>query len=293
MPTAARVLVSPSERRRHERDEAQARDFLLHLERQAREILGLAASTEFDTSVQSFAHYRRFRRKVEEFESLCSVIAGQLRKVIGGERGVLNELFHARRDMILGPSIRAMTAFFTRLRDGGVMPFGLHDVLTAEVRALETMREILAGAGSAAADDSETLAQIDRLEALIESLQGKVTEFANFDTTEAVAALLPPEEEPIEARDRAADTDATDTRDTPELRAVREVRATLEPCRKDYALANHAEIDLRALDDIERRLTADAGDRGAAKWLKHLCTAWGTRLRKKAHLFNKILGEIS
>jgi len=289
MPAAARFLESPSERRRHERDEAQARDLLTHLERQAREILGLAASTEFDSSVQSFAHYRTFRRKVEEFEALCSVIDSQLRKVIGDGQGVLHELFHTRRDMILGPSIRAMTAFFTRLRDGGVMPFGLSDVLAAEQRALATMREILAGTGSAAADDAETLAQIDQLEELIRSMQGKAMQFDNFDTAEAVAAILPPEEQAADAPDLPpAGRPSSKASDTPELA----VRGILAPYGKDHALANHVEIDLRALADIQRRLTKNAHDRGAAKWLKHVCTAWGTRLRSKAHLFKKILDDM-
>ncbi len=288
MAVAAHDFETASERRKHERDEAQARDLLLHLERQAREILGLAASTEFDTSVQSFAHYQSFRRKVEEFEALCSVIDGQLRKVIGDEQGVLKELFHTRRDMILGPSIKAMTAFFTRLGDAGVLPFGLYDVLERELKAVTTMRETFDGAASA---DGEARAQLDALEGLIQQLQAKATQYHDFGLPGAVDAALPPMDEPssVETHGAAANDFQEDEADaSPPVRAAQALRAIIGPYHKVYGLSQHAEIDLRAIDDIERRLTANVEDMAAIKWLRHICKAWSSRLHKKAPLFKKI-----
>jgi len=292
---SAAVLETSAEQRRHVRDETMARDLVTTLERQAREIVDFAAATEQDDTVHSFARYQAFRRKVSEFDSLCTVIETNLRKIAAEPRGILNELFHTRRDMILGPSIRAMTAFFTRLGDSGHLPLGLFDILDSELSALDTMREALAAAEPPAPDDAEVRAQIDRLEAIIKGIQGRASQFVDFTDPAAVAEILPPEEPEPEVDAPAADAaeaEQPERRDTPELRAVRNIRALLEPLRDDYAFTQHADIDLRALNDIERRLTKDPHDEGATKWLRHLCSAWSSRHRAKEKIFLRILDEI-
>lgn len=296
MPTA--IIESSADQRRRARDEASARDLVTILERQAREIVDCAAATEQDDTVHGFAHYLEFRRKVGEFDSLCTVIETNLMKLAEAPRGALNELFHTRRDMILGPSIRAMTAFFTRLADGGPLPFGLFDILDGELHALDVMREALAVPAAPAPDDAEIRAQIDRLEAMVRGLQGRATQFADFSEPSVVAELVPPEAASAPGRAAAAPAAAdvaeqTRRRDTPKLRAVHNIRDLIEPRRTDFGLGQHAEIDLRALDDIERRLIKNPDDGGAAKWLRHICNAWGSRLRDKEHVFRRIAGEIS
>lgn len=289
------IIESAAERRRHARDEATARDLVLILERQAREIVECATETEGDDTVHGFAKYQAFRRKVSEFESLCEVIESGLGKVAEEPRGVLKELFQTRRDMILGPSIRAMTRFFTRLARGAALPLGLFDILEGELLALDTMRKVLDMAGSPAVNDAETRAQIDKLVETIRDLQGRATQFHDFSEPEVVAAMLPPEEPPPAAADAdgaAPEAALADRGDTRELRAVRAIRELLEARRTDHALGQHAEIDLRALDDIERRLSKNPGDESAAKWLRHICSAWATRMRGKEHVFLRIAGEI-
>ncbi len=290
------VLETSAEQRRHVRDETTARDLVATLERQAREIVDYAAATEQDDTVHSFARYQEFRRKVGEFDSLCTVIETNLRKLAAEPRGALDELFHTRRDMILGPSIRAMTAFFTRLSESGHLPLGLFDFLGSELSALDSMREALSAASSPAPDDAEIRAQIDRIEAMIKGIQARSSQFLDFTDPDAVAEILPPEESQPEADASAveeADVAQANQRNTPELRAVRNIREILEPLLKEHVYAQHADIDLRALNDIERRLTKNANDDGACKWLRHLCSAWSSRLRAKEKIFLRILDEIS
>jgi len=291
----AAVLETSAEQRRHLRDEAMARGLVTTLEHQAREIVEFAAATEDDDTVHSFARYQAFRRKVGEFESLCTVIETNLRKVAAEPRGVLHELFQTRRDMVLGPSIRAMSAFFTRLSESGTLPLGLFDILDSELSALDGMREALTAADPPARDEAGIRAELDRLESIIKGIQARSSQFLDFSDPDAVAEILPPEEVEPEA-DELQEEDAEDAqangRNTPELRAVRNIREILEPLREDYALGQHAEIDVRALADIERRLTKNANDEGAAKWLRHLCSSWSSRLRAKEHVFLRILDEI-
>ncbi len=297
MPISA--LASGTDLRRRERDEALTRQLVANLERQAREILGLAASAEFDDTVLSFANYRAFRAKVSEFEALCNVIEGHLHQLADRPRGVLKELFQTRREMILGPSIKAMTAFYTRLAAEGALPFGLQDMLETELDALQSMREAVdATQGTEATpEDIDIRAAIQSIEGSIHALQSRATQFVDFDMPGMIQAILPPEPEPAAVEEEtetdgpAAEADAK-RRDTPELRAVRRIRGILTPKRKDQALAQHAEIDLRALDDIEKRLMADPDDAGAAKWLRHVCNSWGSRLRAKENVFARIADEI-
>ncbi len=295
VPTA--IIESSAEQRRRERDETTARHLVMTLERQARAIVDAAGATEGDDTVHGFSKYQAFRRQVSEFESLCTVIETSLGKVAEAPRGVLEELFHTRRDMILGPSIRAMTAFFTRLAAGGPLPFGLFDILESELTALGTMREALDGAETPSRDDAEIRAQIDGLETIIRDLRGRATQFADFSEASVVEALLPPEEapeEPVETETPPEDDAAQlNSRETPELRAVQTIRELLEARRTDPALGQHVEIDLRALGDIERRLVKNPSDESAAKWLRHICNAWGSRMRGKEHVFMRLAAEIS
>lgn len=287
-------IETSAEQRRHARDEALARQLVATLERQAREIVDAAAATEQDDTVQGFANYQAFRRKVAEFDSLVSVIEGSLRKLSDAPRGALNELLHTRRDMILGPSIRAMTAFFTRLGAGSPLPLGLFDILEEELRALDGMREALDAAEPPGPDDAEIRAQIGGLETIIRGLKDRATQFLDFSIPAAVAELLPDEPPAGDAEPAAAvDPDVSETpRDTPQLRAVHQIRELLEPQRANYYLGQHVEIDLRALDDIQRRLAKNPGDEGAAKWLRHLCSTWSSRLRGKEHVLLRISKEI-
>jgi hypothetical protein len=291
------TIESGADQRRREREEARARDLLTNLERQAREILGLAASAEFDDTVRNFAHYRAFRMKVGEFEAFCNVIETHLRRLAEEPRGVLNELLHTRRDMILGPSIKAMTAFYTRLAEDGALPFGLRDMLDEELQAVAGMREALDAAGTPMSDADDIRAAIEKIEANIRTLETRATQYDDFDLPGTIEALLPPEDVPTEPEDEAAAAEGDEAtkqkrRDTPELRAVREIRTILQPKRADYALGQHVEIDLRALDDIEKRLTKDPNDTGAAKWLRHVCKSWSSRMRGKEYVFARISEEI-
>jgi hypothetical protein len=291
----AAVLETSAEQRRHARDEAMARGLVTTLERQARAIVDFAAATEEDDTVHSFARYQAFRRKVGEFESLCTVIETNLRKLAAEPREVLNELFRTRRDMVLGPSIRAMAAFFGRLGESGELPLGLFDILDAELSALDGMREALTTAHPPARDETEIRAEIERLEAVVKGIQSRSSQFVDFSDPEIVAAILPPEETEPEADAPPPEEEVAQEsgRDTPELRAARNIREILEPLRTDYALGQHADIDLRALADIERRLTKNPSDEGACKWLRHLCSSWSSRHRAKENVFLRILDEIS
>jgi hypothetical protein len=273
-PVTARAFAAldPAAARRRERDEHIGLDMLSNLERQAKDILSVAEASERPAGLQRFADCRKFRMKLGEFEAFCNVIESHLRKLAGDSRGELDELFHKRRMTILRPSVRALTGMFSRLSQDG-LPFGLLDALDEELRALEGVRELVNGPESSE-DDRLLLQEIDKLEAVIQSLRGGATEFEELTPT-VFAAFEPTRAQPAVPAQAAATPLVS-----PQQRVVEKVRALLLPCRNTDDMQTHADSDLRALDDIERRLSSASEDRDAIAWLRDICKRWASRLRE-------------
>jgi hypothetical protein len=179
LPADVEITLDLATVRRRQRDEKEGLEMLSHLERQASEILALADATERGEGPQRFAGCRAFRVKLGEFEAFCSVIEDRLRKLAGDAQGELEHLFHKHRITILRPSIKALTAMFIRLAREG-LPFGFLTVLDEELRALQGMREMVTGSKDLLDDDRAMLEKIDKLEALMQSLRGKATDFVEF-----------------------------------------------------------------------------------------------------------------
>lgn len=179
LPPDVAVTLDLATIRRRQQDEKAGLEMLSHLERQASDILALAEATERGEGPQRFAGCRAFRLKLGEFESFCTVIENHLRKLAGDAQGELDHLFHKHRITILRPSIKALTAMFNRLAREG-LPFGFLTVLDEELRALEGMREMVTGSKDLLDDDRAMLEEIDKLEALMQSLRGNATDFVEF-----------------------------------------------------------------------------------------------------------------
>src|SRR5262249_16946781 len=135
----------------------------------------------------TMTHYRKFRSRLGEFESFCNVIETQLTKIAGDRTGELDELFRKRRAMIFRPAISALNAFFSRIADGGAMPFRLAAILNTELLAIEDIRAIVTKPGAVSDADAAIVADIDRLEATIKSLGTKAIGFAELEFTPPAA----------------------------------------------------------------------------------------------------------
>lgn len=77
--------------------------------------------------------------------------------------------------------------------------------------------------------------------------------------------------------------------DTPVARAAKMLGGVIATCRADVAHRARAEVDLRAVMDIQRKLAADPNDPGAKQWVRQLAQNWSFRARDNTRSIRQIL----
>ncbi len=286
-------------------------EMLSRLGGQAQGILRLALTVEGDENLRKFSDYLAFRGKISEFESFCNVIESHLKDVVAERREELEDRFYSLWSMIFRPSLRALTRFFDRLIEEDVLPLGGKDMLHTELRALEGMRSILSAPRFASTADGTMLEELKHLETTIAKLAERATSLPDFSQRPAVAhgaiypgAAAPSEEaEPQEAAappppPHAAGPAAPqrpDTAllgDTPNVKAVRELKNLLDYYKRDKTLRQYVDIDTRAVDEIERKLVVNPMDPAAVVWMRQICNAWASRLRDNDKDIRRVLAMI-
>lgn len=287
-PLAKRPRIA-GDRRRLRGGNAEL-EMLAQLGSQAREIMLLALNAERDENFRSFGNYNAFRRKVGEFESFCSIIEGNLKEVVSERREELEERFYSLWQMIFRPTLKALGAFFARMSKDGVLPLGCRDILTAELRALDAMRTTLLAPRFAASADKATLDEIAALESAIRALTDQATSLPDFSAPPVEDAPGAPEDvAPASGRTSHAPARSDDSA---QVRAVREFRALLDSHRRNAGFAPYVETDSRALEEIERKFTANPADAAALLWLRQIGSAWLSRLRDNDKELRRILGPV-
>ncbi len=166
------MMVSPEPKRLSAENELE---MLAQLGNQTRDILALA-----DETFATLADYRDFRDKIVEFEVFCGVIADHFAGD-GGRSADLEAEFHRRWLVILRPSVAAIGRFFRRMAESGALPLGCSDMLDGEREALVALREKLQSPEFPSAADPALIGEIRRLEALLDSLAERATNFAEFN----------------------------------------------------------------------------------------------------------------
>lgn len=287
-------------------------EMLGQLGSQAQGILRLALTVEGDDHFHNFSDYLAFRGKISEFEAFCNVIEGHLKDVVTERRQELEDRFYSLWSMIFRPSMRALTRFFDRLIDEQVLPLGGRDLLMAELRALEGMRSILAAPRFANVADKEMLDELKHLEATITMLAERATSLPDFsqrptinDRTGDAGGPEPTDAGEEEAHPAAAPSatasapaapsprpDTALLGDTPNVKAVRELKGLLDYYKRDKALRQYVEIDTRAVDEIERKLVVNPMDPAAVVWMRQICNAWASRLRDNDKDIRRVLAMI-
>ncbi len=284
-------------------------EMLGRLGSQAQGILRLALSVEGDDHFHNFSDYLAFRGKISEFEAFCNVIESHLKDVVTDRRQELEDRFYSLWSMIFRPTMRALTHFFDRLIEEQVLPLGGRDLLQAELRALEGMRSMLAAPRFANVADKEMLEELKHLEATISTLAERATSLPDFsqrptgdDRAGDTGAPEPADVEQEEEMPPAAAApsgpappprpDAALLGDSPNVKAVRELKGLLDYYKRDKALRQYVEIDTRAVDEIERKLVVNPMDPAAVVWMRQICNAWASRLRDNDKDIRRVLAMI-
>lgn len=265
---------------------------------QAQDILRFALKVEKDNNFQNFQDYLAFREKISEFEAFCNVIESHLKEVVTERKQELEDRFYSLWSMIFAPTVRALIRFFDQIHEEQVLPLGGKDMLDAELRALESMRSVLAAPRFAKMADKEMLAQITKLEGTLGKLGERASSLPDFSNRTVVTksgAIVPGRTPVPQAEERApvsehppaagvptaggTPSSVPSIGEAPNLRAVRELKALLDYYRRDRTLKQYVDIDTRAVDEIERKLVANPMDPAAIVWMRQIVNAWSSRLR--------------
>lgn len=260
---------------------------------QAQEILHFALRVEGGNTFQNFQDYLAFRDKISEFEAFCNVIEGHLKDMVVDRRKELEDRFYSLWSMIFRPTLHALMKFFDRIAEEEVLPLGGRDMLESELRALRSMRQVLAAPRFTALADKQMMVDLNWLEGVVGKLAERATSLPDFSKRPTADEMPPPANEPAPApvappRAAAAPApaqagptaSATPTiGEPPNLKAVRELKGLLDYYRRDKTLRQYVDIDTRAVDEIERKLVANPMDPAAIVWMRQICNAWASRLR--------------
>ncbi len=77
--------------------------------------------------------------------------------------------------------------------------------------------------------------------------------------------------------------------DAPALAAAKMLGGLLASLREEDVLRTRAEVDLRAVQDIQRTLQADPEDAAARQWVRQLAKSWSFRVRDNTRSIRRIL----
>lgn len=77
--------------------------------------------------------------------------------------------------------------------------------------------------------------------------------------------------------------------DAPALAAAKMLGGIIATCQKQGAHSSYAAIDLRAIEDIQRKLEADPNDLAARQWIRQLTQTWSYRVRDNTRSIRRIL----
>ena len=77
--------------------------------------------------------------------------------------------------------------------------------------------------------------------------------------------------------------------DAPALAAAKMLSGIIAACQKTGEHSSHAAVDLRAVEDIQRKLEANPNDPSAKQWIRQLTQTWSYRVRDNSRSIRRIL----
>lgn len=76
--------------------------------------------------------------------------------------------------------------------------------------------------------------------------------------------------------------------EAPAVAAAKMLGGLIAGCRSEDAHRTRAEVDLRAIQDIQRKLQADPEDAAAKQWVRQLAQSWSFRVRDNTRSIRRI-----
>ncbi len=89
--------------------------------------------------------------------------------------------------------------------------------------------------------------------------------------------------------DKFDDSASAPAPDAPALAAAKMLGGLIAACQKVGEHGSYAAIDLRAVEDIQRKLELDPNDAAAKQWIRQLTQTWSYRVRDNTRSIRRIL----
>jgi hypothetical protein len=169
---ATRKKMAPSE----------ANKLLGALEGSANAVIEVARGAASSSEFESYEVYARFRERVQDFESLATLVEDRLRAMSSARDSDLDEKFAELMAYMLGATISTSLHFLRIFAERDYLPVGSKEVFLLERRSLETAKHklqsppYLARLGERASRDIQSAEEI--LEIVIEKASS-LTDFSD------------------------------------------------------------------------------------------------------------------
>lgn len=160
---------------------------LLALEAQIREAEALARVIERGMKSENFATYLKFRTKVDEMMSLSAIIERRIEDILDLDIKALSHQFLKLNVHALTMLVKSNKSFFRALSERRAVPMGIRDVLAAELKFLDTVRERLAEPKMQEQLDQRVFQDLDDVMAAIRSISDRSTSLEDFTDAPSLA----------------------------------------------------------------------------------------------------------
>ena len=153
---------------------------LLALEGQIRQAEALARVIEHGMKSENFETYLKFRTKVDEMMSLSAIIERRIEDILDLDMKALSHQFLKLNSHALTMLVRCNKNFFGGLSERRAVPIGIRDVLSSELKFLETIRERLSLPDIQNQLDRRVFEDLDDVMTAIRSIADRTTSLEDF-----------------------------------------------------------------------------------------------------------------
>ena len=153
---------------------------LLALEGQLREADALSQVIERKMGSETFAIFRKFRSRIDEMLSLSAIIERRIEEIMELDIRALNNQFVKLNVHALTMLVRSNKNFFNRLAERRAVPMGIGDVLAAELKFLETVRERLSQPIFEGHIDQQIFEDLDEVMTAIRTISERTSSLEDF-----------------------------------------------------------------------------------------------------------------
>jgi hypothetical protein len=151
------------------------------LDRIVGEVAALAAETQAGISRHSFSPYYSYRAAIDQYEALHVTIDSKIKRLPGNSRAPHAAKLLEFERRLLGLTIKSAFTYFFALSAIPILPIGIKELFTRELKELRDARERLHAPEHAGQLPPELEGDLDTAEEILIEVMEKAPSLLNFD----------------------------------------------------------------------------------------------------------------